>query len=119
MIATKRQDSRTADRSGYNMHTYICISYPLTYLKYLNKYALPANVSTYVKYANTFACQNHLRKIVMLCISNSACQKQIYGAQLSYVNSSDMQMYWHILHMWKHLWLMHIYLNILNMVKDS
>jgi hypothetical protein len=44
---------------------------------------------------------------------------QICGAQLSYVNSSDMQMYWHILHMWKHLWSMHIYLNILNMVKDS
>jgi len=82
----------TADRGGYNMHTYV----PLAYLKYLNKYALTANVSAYVKYANTFACQNYLRKIVVLYISNSACQKWICGAQL-YVNSSGTQMYWHIL----------------------
>jgi hypothetical protein len=79
------------------------MSYPLTYLKYLNKYALPTDVSTYVKYANTFECQNYLCKIVTLCISDSTCQKQICGAQLSYINSSDMQMHWHILHMQKHL----------------
>jgi len=56
----------------------------LAYLKYLNKYALTTNVSTYVKY----------------------------------VNSSDTQMYY-ILHMRKHLWAMHIHLNISNMLKDS
>jgi len=50
-------------------YAHICISYPLTYLKYLNKYALTTNVSAYVKYANTFACQNYLRKIVVLHIS--------------------------------------------------
>jgi len=44
-------------------------SYPLAYLKYLNKYALTTNVSAYVKYVNTFACQNYLCKIVALCIS--------------------------------------------------
>ena len=60
---------------------------------------LTANLSTYVKYVNTFACQNYLHKIVLLCIFMSACHKQICGAQLSYVNSSDTQMYWHILHM--------------------
>ena len=39
---------------------HICItSYPLPYL---NKYT---NVA-YVKYANTFACQNYLRKIVVV-----------------------------------------------------
>ena len=36
--------------------------YPLAYLKYLNKYALTGNVSTYVKYVNTFVCQNYLCK---------------------------------------------------------
>jgi hypothetical protein len=46
------------------------MSYPLAYLKYLNKYALTANVSAYVKYVNTYACQNYLRKIVVLCISD-------------------------------------------------
>jgi hypothetical protein len=50
---------------------------------------LTANISAYVKYVNTFACQNYLRKIVVLCISESACQKRICGAQLSHVNSSD------------------------------
>ena len=44
---------------------------------------------------------------------------QICRAKLSYINSSDMQMYWHILHMWKHLRSTHIYLNILNMLKNS
>src|ERR1700689_2579341 len=105
------------DHGGYNMHTYV--SYPLAYLKYLNKYALTVNVSTYVTYANTFVCQNYLRKIVVLYISNFACQKWICGAQLFYINSSGTQMYWHILHMQKHLQSMHIYLNILNMLKDS
>jgi hypothetical protein len=42
---------------------HICISYPLPYL---NKYALTTNVFAYVKYANTFACQNYLRKIVVV-----------------------------------------------------
>ena len=83
------------------------------------KYSLTANVSTNVKYVNTFACQTYLHKIVVLCISDSTCQKWIGRAQLSYVNSSDTQMYWHIFHMWKHMWSMHIYLNILNMLKDS
>jgi hypothetical protein len=53
---------------------HICISYPLEYLKYLNKYPLTTNVSTYVKYVNTFACQNYLRKIVVLHISESAAR---------------------------------------------
>ena len=44
------------------------------------------NVSAYVKFVNTFACQNYLRKIVVLCISDTARQKRICGAQLSYVN---------------------------------
>src|SRR6266481_5105357 len=47
---------------------YTCISYSLGYLKYLNKYALTANVSAYVKYVNTFACQNYLCKIDLLRI---------------------------------------------------
>jgi hypothetical protein len=34
-----------------------CISYSLAYLKYLNKYPLTANVSTYVEYANTFVSE--------------------------------------------------------------
>ena len=102
---------------GYTIH--ICISYSLAYLKCLNKYALTTNVSTYVKYVNTFACQNYLHKIVWLCIFIPACQKQICRAQLSYINRSDTQMYWHISHMQKHLRSMHIYLNILNMLKNS
>jgi hypothetical protein len=53
---------------------------------------LTANVSAYVKYVNTFACQNYLRKIDLLRIFVPACQKWICRAQLSYVNSSDMQM---------------------------
>ena len=73
---------------------------------------MTANVSAHVKYVNSYACQNYLRKIAVLCISDSTCQTQICGAQLSY----DMHMYWHILHMRKHLRSMHIYLNILNMV---
>ena len=52
----------TADRGGYN----ICISYPLAYLKYLNKYALTANVSAYVltyfTYAKAFAVNANLFK---------------------------------------------------------
>jgi len=44
-------------------------SYSLAYLKYLNKYVLTTNVSAYVKYDNTFACQNYLRKIIVLRIS--------------------------------------------------
>ena len=56
-------------------------------------------ISAHVKYVNSFACQNYLRKIVVLCVSDSACQKRICGAQLSYVSSFDMHMYWHILHM--------------------
>jgi len=59
--------------------------YPLAYLKYLNKYALTGNVSTYVKYVNTFAGQNYLCRIIVLRISDSACQEWICGAQLSYV----------------------------------
>ena len=98
-----KSGSTMADRSGYKMHTYV----------------LTANVSTYVKYVYTFVCQNYLHKIVLLCIFVSACHKQICRAQLSYVNSSDTQMYRHILHMWKHLWSIHIYLNILNMLKNS
>jgi membrane associated rhomboid family serine protease len=101
------------------MHTYICISYSLAYLKYLNKYVLIANVSTYVKYVNTFACQNYLPKIVVLRISVYGRWTQICREKLSYVNSSDTQMYRHILHMWKHLQPTHIYLNILNMLKNS
>jgi hypothetical protein len=88
-------------------------------IKYFNKYALTTNVSAYVKYVNTFVCQNYLCKIVLLCIFVPTCQKRMCRAQLYYVNSSDMQMYWHILHIWKHLWSMHIYLNILNMLKNS
>lgn len=60
---------------------------------YLNKYTLPTNVSAYVKYVNAFACQNYLCKIVVLCISVSGRWTRICRAQLSYVNSSDMQMY--------------------------
>ena len=93
----------------------ICTHYPLAYLKYLNKYVLTADVSACVKYANTFVCQNYLCKIVLL---GSAGQKRICGAHLSYVNSSDTQMYWHILHMRKHLQSIHIYFNILNMLKN-
>jgi hypothetical protein len=48
-----------ADHGGYK-NTYICVSYSLGYLKYLNKYALTTNVSKCVKYVNTFACQNYL-----------------------------------------------------------
>ncbi len=55
----------------------------------------------------------------MLHISISGRQTRICRAQLSYINISDMQMYWHILHMQKHLWSTYIYFNILNMLKDS
>jgi len=82
-----------ADRSGYKIHTYVCISYSLAYLKYLNKCVLTKNVSAYVKYVNTFACWNYLCKIVVFYISISGRQKQICGAKLPYVNSSDIQMY--------------------------
>ena len=82
----------TADRGGYKMHTYVLAILP-AYLKYLNEYVLTTNLSTYVKYVNTLACQNYFHKIVLLCIFMSACHKQICGAQLSYVNSSDTQMY--------------------------
>ena len=99
------------DHGGYNM--YIFVRYPLAYLKYLNKYVLTANVSTNVKYVNTYACQYYLHKIVVLHISIYSRQSQICRAQLSYLNSFDMHMYWHIWHMQKH---MHIYLN---MLKDS
>src|SRR5882724_2613679 len=65
------------DQSKYNisplnlMHVcthmcWLCIGYPLAYLKYSNKYALTENVSAY-------ACQNYLCKIVVLCISMSTC----------------------------------------------
>ena len=67
--------------------------YSLAYFKYLNKYALATNVSAYVEYVNTFACQNYLHKIDLLCIFIPTCQKWICPAQLSYINSSDMQMY--------------------------
>jgi hypothetical protein len=63
----------------------------------------PANVSTYVKYVNTFACQKYWCKIDVLRISVSACQKWICGPHLSYINMWHTQMYWHILHMQKHL----------------
>jgi vesicle coat complex subunit len=107
-----------ADHSGYKMHTYVLAILP-AYLKYLNEYVLTTNVSAYVKYVNTFACQNYFHKIVLLCIFMSTCHKQICRAQVSYVNSFDTQMYWHILHMQKHLRSIHIYLNILNMLKNS
>ena len=42
---------------------------------------LTANLSVYVRYVNTFACQNYLHKIVLLCIFVSACHKRICGAQ--------------------------------------
>ena len=54
------------DQPNCGRYTHICISYPLAYLKYLNKYSL----TTDAKYDNT------------ICMS-----------KLSYVNSSDMQMY--------------------------
>src|SRR5882762_10443486 len=70
-LGTLRLAIPMADHSGYKIHLFI--SYSLAYLKYLNKYALTANVSiyhvAYVKYVNTFACQNYLHKIVVLCIS--------------------------------------------------
>jgi sterol desaturase/sphingolipid hydroxylase (fatty acid hydroxylase superfamily) len=55
------------------IYTYI---YQLSFsiFKILNKYALTTNISAYVKYANTFACQNYLHKIVVLCISVSGRQ---------------------------------------------
>jgi hypothetical protein len=87
----------------------ICISYSLAYLKYLNKYVLAADVSACVKYADAFMCQNYFRKIDVLRISVSGQRNR---AKLSYINSSDTQMYWHILHMRKHLQSIHIYLNI-------
>jgi hypothetical protein len=40
-----------------------------------------------------YICVSELGKIFLLRISVSACQKWICGAQLSYVNSSDTQMY--------------------------
>ena len=80
---------------GYK-NTHICVSYSLGYLKYLNKYALTTNVPKCVKYVNKFACQNYLHNIVVLCISISGRCEQICRAKLSYTNSSDMQMYWHI-----------------------
>ena len=76
-----------------NTYVHICISYPLAYLKYLNKYALTTNVSMYVKYVNTFPCQNYLHKIVVLHIAVSGRQSRICRAKLSYVNSPDTQMY--------------------------
>ena len=79
-------------RPWWIWYIHICISYPLAYLKYLNKYALTANVSTFVKYVNTFVCQNYSRKIVVLCISISGRWSRICRAKLSYINSSDMQM---------------------------
>ena len=45
------------------------------------------------EYVNTFACQNYLRKIVVLRISVSGRRTRICGAKLSYVNSFDTQMY--------------------------
>ena len=82
-----------ADHGGYKMHTYV------SYSLYLKKYLLTANVSAYVEYVNTFVCQNYACKIVVLHISIHGRQKRICRAKLSYVNSSDMQMYWYILHM--------------------
>ena len=92
-----------ADHSGYKIHTYV----------------LTANVSTYVTYVNTFVCQKYLHKIVALRVSISGRQKQICRAKISCLNSSDTQMYWHMLHMRKHLQPMHIYLNIINMLTNS
>ena len=94
---------------GWQINWNCSISYPLAYLKYLNKYALTTNGSTYVKYVNTFACQNYLHKIVVLHISVSGRQSRICRAKLSYVNSSDTQMDWHILQLEKHLWSMNIF----------
>ena len=76
--------ANTADHGGYKMHTYV---------SYSKKYLLTANVSAYVEYVNTFVCQNYLCKIVVLHISIHGRQKRICRAKLSYVNSSDMQMY--------------------------
>jgi hypothetical protein len=76
------------DNGGYNMYQ---LSFSI--FKISNKYALATNVSAYVKYVNTFACQNYLCKTVVLCISISGRWTQICGAQLSYVNCSDTQMF--------------------------
>ena len=51
--------------------------------------ALTTNVSTYVKYVNTYACQNYLCKIVVLCISNSTCQKLLWYRENIYLNYSS------------------------------
>ena len=74
--------------------------------------------SAYVKYVSTFICQNNSCKIVVHCVSVSGKQSWVCKVQLSYGNSSDIQMYWHIWHMQKHLWSIHIYLNIINMLMD-
>jgi len=46
-----------------------------------------------VKYVNTFACQNYLHNIVVLCISISDRWEQICRAKLSYANSSDIDIF--------------------------
>ena len=46
---TTFQKQHTADHSGYKMHTYV-LAILTAYLKYLNKYVLTTNLSTYVKY---------------------------------------------------------------------
>ena len=65
--------------SGYNV--YICISYSLAYLKYL------------FKYVNTYACQNYLHKIVVIRIFVSGWRSWICRAQLSSINSFDIDIF--------------------------
>ena len=81
------------------------------------------HLSGYFSIVDHHSCQLHPVKNVSIRYESGLvgvyCQKWICRTQLSYINSSDIQMYWHILHMQKHLWSMHIYLNILNMLKDS
>jgi hypothetical protein len=65
--SNEERELHMADHGGYNMYTYV-LAILSAYLKYLNKYALITNVSTYIKYVNT---QNDLCKIVVLCMSDS------------------------------------------------
>jgi hypothetical protein len=81
-----------------NISTHICISYPLAYFKYFNKYALTANASAYVKYVTTFACPNYLRKIVVLRNRPSIpkrrikwkVKKKLVGVEVFNFNADDL-----------------------------
>ena len=61
------------------------------------------NFSAYAKFAEQYVHATYLCKIVVFRTSVSDGQSQICKAQLLYINGSDMQMYWHILCMQKHL----------------